>query len=446
MRFVRLLALTVLAAAAACQGARDVTARFFAQETARERYVARLELAGLTGTAVARDWMSAVDRALREAPRITPPHEEQGYLAPTEPVALAYRVVARRGQEVSFEIQLYGDTTSQLFIEAWEMELDSARTMRRLEAADSGQRMLVFTPRRDGEITVVAQAELLRGGRFTARVRVAPTLAFPVERHGDADIGSEFGASREGGRRSHHGIDIFAKRGTPVLAASPGLVNRVDTTAVGGMVVWMRDDRGNRLYYAHLDRHYVTEGVRVAAGDTVGFVGNTGNARTTPPHLHFGVYRRGEGPVDPYWFVHRPRGVLARLVADTSLLGEWVRTPSDGIVVRAAPEQKAGAVGTLARHDAFRVVAAVGDWYRVRLPDGLMGYVTARFTESATQAFRVATVAQSSPMLARPFDAHHTANVMAHVAAGDSVAVLGQFGSYLLVRANGGREGWLGQE
>jgi SH3-like domain-containing protein len=208
----------------------------------------------------------------------------------------------------------------------------------------------------------------------------------------------------------------------------------------------MRDDYGNRVYYAHLDRHYVTEGVRVDAGDTLGFVGNTGNARTTPPHLHFGVYRRGDGPVDPYWFVHRPRGVLARLVADTALLGEWVRTPSDGIVVRAAPEQKADAIGTLARHDAFRVVAAVGDWYRVRLPDGLMGYVTARLTESAMQAVRVATVAQASPILARPSGAVHTSDVMAHVVAGDSVAVLGQFGGYLLVRANGGREGWLGQD
>ena len=61
-------------------------------------------------------------------------------------------------------------------------------------------------------------------------------------------------------------------------------------------------------YYAHLERQAVTTGEHVTAGDVVGYVGNTGNARTTPPHLHFGIYRRGEGPIDPLPFVQGRRG------------------------------------------------------------------------------------------------------------------------------------------
>ena len=61
-------------------------------------------------------------------------------------------------------------------------------------------------------------------------------------------------------------------------------------------------------YYAHLERPAVTTGEHVTVGDVVGYVGNTGNARTTPPHLHFGIYRRGEGPIDPLPFVQGRRG------------------------------------------------------------------------------------------------------------------------------------------
>ena len=57
------------------------------------------------------------------------------------------------------------------------------------------------------------------------------------------------------------------------------------------------------LYYAHLDQQLVSPGERVNAGEIVGTVGNTGNARTTAPHLHFGIYAVGRGAIDPYWFI-----------------------------------------------------------------------------------------------------------------------------------------------
>jgi hypothetical protein len=288
-----------------------------------------------------------------------------------------------------------------------------------------------------------AQPELLRGGRVSVRVQVLPTLAFPVEGGRESDIGSRFGAPRDGGERSHHGIDIFKPRGTPVLAGAPGYVRRVETTPRGGRVVWLRDDRGNSLYYAHLDRQHVNEGMRVEAGDTVGFVGNTGNARTTPPHLHFGIYRRGEGPVDPWWFVRRPTGRPPRLVADTTLLGVLARTPREAVTLRQAPAAGAEALGELALHTPVRVLGAVGEWFRVRLPDGRSGFVGARLLEPTHQPVALAAVDTTHPVLTQPEAAPGPEEVLAVLAPGDSIGVLGRFGSYLLVRTPAGASGWL---
>jgi murein DD-endopeptidase MepM/ murein hydrolase activator NlpD len=121
-------------------------------------------------------------------------------------------------------------------------------------------------------------------------------LDFPVHGVDARAIWSGFGAERDGGRRAHRGVDIFAARGTAALAATDGWVTRVETTRRGGNVVWMQPLFGNmRLYYAHLDAQWVEPGEFVVAGQPLGAVGNTGNAITTPPHLHFGVYVRRPG-------------------------------------------------------------------------------------------------------------------------------------------------------
>lgn len=128
------------------------------------------------------------------------------------------------------------------------------------------------------------------------------------------DLQSVFGDPRDAGRRQHEGVDISARRGTPVLSATNGVVMRVAETTLGGRVIWIFDtSRGLRLYYAHLDEQLVTTGQRVNAGDVLGTVGNTGNARTTPPHLHFGIYERGTGALDPYWFIAPPSGGTANV-------------------------------------------------------------------------------------------------------------------------------------
>jgi murein DD-endopeptidase MepM/ murein hydrolase activator NlpD len=95
-------------------------------------------------------------------------------------------------------------------------------------------------------------------------------------------------------------MDIFAPRGRPVLAATEGIVLGVGLDRLGGKVVWVLGPGGQRHYYAHLDRYGdVWPGQRIAAGQVIGYVGNTGNARGGPTHLHYGIYTAA-GPIDPY--------------------------------------------------------------------------------------------------------------------------------------------------
>ena len=149
------------------------------------------------------------------------------------------------------------------------------------------------------------QPELLRGGRYALTQHALASLRFPVLGKDSRAVSSGFGAARDGGQREHHGIDILAPRGTPVLSAADGVVTSVAVTDIGGKVVWVSDPaRDLSLYYAHLDSQGVSTGTRVRAGDVLGTVGNTGNARTTVPHLHFGIYHRREGPIDPIPYVH----------------------------------------------------------------------------------------------------------------------------------------------
>jgi murein DD-endopeptidase MepM/ murein hydrolase activator NlpD len=106
------------------------------------------------------------------------------------------------------------------------------------------------------------------------------------------DLRDSFGAGRSGGRK-HLGIDIMAARGTPVLAAAPGIIVKRDSSALGGISIYERDLDARTLYfYAHLQgyRAGLAEGELVRAGDVIGYVGTTGNARGGSPHLHFGIY------------------------------------------------------------------------------------------------------------------------------------------------------------
>lgn len=135
-------------------------------------------------------------------------------------------------------------------------------------------------------------------------------LPIPVAGVAPAQLVDTWGQSRAGGARTHEAIDIMAERGTPVLAAAPGRVEKLFASHDGGNTVYVRSRDGRLVfYYAHLDayRPGLAEGQGVRRGDLLGTVGATGNASADAPHLHFSVKRMAPGeswhdgtPVNPY--------------------------------------------------------------------------------------------------------------------------------------------------
>jgi murein DD-endopeptidase MepM/ murein hydrolase activator NlpD len=127
---------------------------------------------------------------------------------------------------------------------------------------------------------------------------------FPV--YGDSAYADTFGAPRAD-VAWHHGDDIFAPLGAPVLAVADGTVFSVGWNQIGGWRLWLRDLAGNEFYYAHLSAYspYALNNVQVRAGTVLGFVGDTGDAEGTPYHLHFEIHPVGllglgyDGAVDP---------------------------------------------------------------------------------------------------------------------------------------------------
>lgn len=124
-------------------------------------------------------------------------------------------------------------------------------------------------------------------------------LAMPVEGVRVKYIKDTWHAPRSGGRR-HEGQDIFAKQGTPVRSSTSGYVINIGENQLGGKVVYVLGAGGRTYYYAHLDAYSpdVAVGDEVSRETILGYVGTTGNAAGTPPHLHFGVYDSTQA-IDP---------------------------------------------------------------------------------------------------------------------------------------------------
>ena len=124
-------------------------------------------------------------------------------------------------------------------------------------------------------------------------------LAMPVEDVTKRQVANTWHAPR-GADRRHEGQDIFAPRGTPILSATDGYIVRIGENSLGGQTVSVMGAGGRVYYYAHLDSYAprIEEGDYVTTKTVLGYVGTTGNAAGTPPHLHFGVYSAG-GAINP---------------------------------------------------------------------------------------------------------------------------------------------------
>ncbi|WP_227686727.1 M23 family metallopeptidase [Psychrobacter fozii] len=120
----------------------------------------------------------------------------------------------------------------------------------------------------------------------------------------EQNLTDTWGAARSQGR-SHEGIDIFAARGTPIQSTTQGIVRKVGENNLGGRVVVIVGPGGAGHYYAHLEDYAdIAPNDWVNAGDIIGYVGDSGNAKGTPPHVHYGIYINGSA-VNPYPFLQK---------------------------------------------------------------------------------------------------------------------------------------------
>jgi peptidoglycan LD-endopeptidase LytH len=151
----------------------------------------------------------------------------------------------------------------------------------------------------------------------TTKVDTAPapspgsaTPIIPVKGVQAAQLSDTWGQERGGGERSHEALDIMADRGTPVLAATAGTVEKLFESKDGGHTIYVRrDDPAWQDYYAHLDSYApgLNEGMKVAQGQVLGAVGSTGSASDGAPHLHYEIHAMAGGddwwqgqPINPY--------------------------------------------------------------------------------------------------------------------------------------------------
>ena len=127
----------------------------------------------------------------------------------------------------------------------------------------------------------------------------AATPGFQCPVLGGASFINTWGAPRSGGR-THKGVDMFNSRNTPLVAVVDGTV-RFSSNRLGGVSTHVYSDDGITYYYAHLESHptNISSGQRVSAGTIVGYLGSSGNARYTSPHLHFEIRPNGVA-VNPY--------------------------------------------------------------------------------------------------------------------------------------------------
>ena len=265
-------------------------------------------------------WTAAADAALRAPAEVALPHVVYLELTATSVFAGAYAFELRPGGRMRARLTQPRAQRDGTFFELFQVTttgelrlVDAAVDKAETLARDGGRYILRVQPRLHTAGTFrlsiegdAAWREPVVAAASRSDDRASARYVFPVDGRDVGSIRSGWGDPRAGGRR-HEGVDIFAPRGTPVLAADDGLILAVRETPIGGKVIWLKPDGMDvELYYAHLDRQDVRPGERVRAGAQIGLVGNTGNARTTPPHLHFGVYRRGgRAAIDPAdWIAH----------------------------------------------------------------------------------------------------------------------------------------------
>lgn len=403
----------------------------FSKTSLHEQYGKKLTEAGLKETALGRQWFAAANKALTSPVKITLPYKEVGYFPADKPRAVGLQFSAKRGEKLNIQLNKNPTVAFAIYVDLWK--INEAGKTTSLTFFDTTKSSFSYDIDETANYILRLQPELLRSGDYTLTIAVGASLGYPVAGK-NARIQSVWGDSRDAGARKHEGIDIFAPLRTPVIAAEDGFVTRVNENNLGGKVVWMRaKDRNYTLYYAHLDEQLVSSGQRVKKGDTLGLIGNTGNAKGGSPHLHFGIYTVG-GAVDPLPFVNP----VIKIPPDVSisaekLLGTYRLTQPTRISVN--DENISLKANTL-----LFPVAATNNRYRIELPDGNVSDLPMNSLQLAENTIRKMKIKDSAFVLEQP--AFESPRIFS-IPKANSVSVLGYFNDFAYIKTETGTEGWL---
>lgn len=282
-----------------------------------QSYKQSLKTTGLDATNMGQQWLKAGESVIiNPNNQLKMPYKEEIFFREEQPSAIAYQILHKESSKLKFKI-----TTSNkngVFLDFFEGQ----ENPKNIVSAYLKDTAFVYENNQDQVLILRLQPQLLTNEHVTVEIIEEPKFGFPVKNGKNNDIKSFWGMDRDGGERKHEGVDIFNKRGTPILAVEDGTISRVQITNLGGKVVWQRlGFAGPSIYYAHLDSQTVSEGQKVKKGEVLGLMGNTGNAITTSPHLHFGIYTSG-GAVDPLNYISKKDSIPAKFVADSKYLGK----------------------------------------------------------------------------------------------------------------------------
>jgi murein DD-endopeptidase MepM/ murein hydrolase activator NlpD len=403
-----------------------------------ELYQRKLVTAGLDKTAMGMAWINAGRESLTKAVTIKVPYREQGYFSAERVPAAAFRFNGVRGQKININLDKTPAAGFMVYMDLWQLQPGNSPKL--IISADTISSTLSTDIDENADYLLRLQPELLKSGSYTLEILSGPSLSFPVKSTGRRRIESMYGVGRDANTRKHEGIDIFGPRLTPVVASADGVVTRVGENNLGGLVVFMRPDSKNyTLYYAHLDKQLATEGQQVKTGDTLGLMGNTGNARTTPPHLHFGIYT-SSGAIDPLPFVDTDSPQPLPVTAAATNINATLRTRSKSSL-KQSPDNKALTLQTLAPSTIVHVEAASATWYKATLPDGLSGYLNSKELSPVKSAIR--SISIKPEQLALHDQPYKSAAVKKNLDAGSKVDLLGTFGDFMLVKDAKDETGWI---
>lgn len=407
----------------------------FGKSTPHEAYSNKLSSAGLNNTALGILWMNAAQKALQQPVSIQLPYKEAGYFAAEKPYAAGYIFNVKRGQKINISIVKNSTASYLLFADLW---LADSIKPRLLQSADTLNLTIEQDADENADYQLRIQPELLKSGAYTLTVTATGSLAFPVPSENNPRVGSFWGASRDNGARSHEGIDIFGKFRTPVIAAADGIITSVRENNLGGKVIFLKPDNKNyNLYYAHLDSQIAKEGQSVQTGDVIGLMGNTGNAKYTATHLHFGIYTFA-GAIDPYPFVDHSNTKPKEITASLNAPGNFIRATKTATVFSEA-SAKSKSIEKINAGTVLYATAVEDSWYKIILPGGNEGFISSNNTSVAEKALRNYTTGTATLLFD---DASTTASPKTLIAKGMQLDVYGSYNDFYFVEYDG-LKGWI---